>query len=241
MTVHASSSYSHPHTRTHALHMPLFLAVKFQRGCSALFPSPRLPLASIREECVLLGSHTHTATKWTPTNTQHVHTQHTRVYVSSMCVFSVDSKWRREGEGLLGHRRRWRWAERKRGWHTHSHTHAGAINVFECHLLQRWRPLIWNERICFNFVARSKVAICAGEGCEGWRKDSTIVRSWAVHFRGICENYQLSASTIHLPKICTDIYRAIATYISQSKGARREPGLTYVSRWSRPRRRWRRR
>jgi len=38
-------------------------------------------------------------------------------------------------------------------------TYARAINVFECHLLQRWRPLIWNERICFNFVARSKVAI----------------------------------------------------------------------------------
>lgn len=35
----------------------------------------------------------------------------------------------------------------------------GAINVFECHLLQRWRPLIWNERICFNFVARA-TSVC---------------------------------------------------------------------------------
>jgi len=56
-------------------------------------------------------------------------------------------------------------------------TYARAINVFECHLLQRWRPLIWNERICFNFVARSKVAICV---CM--RGGSTIVEGAGLGF-----------------------------------------------------------
>lgn len=125
MTVHASSSYSHPHTRTHALHMPLFLAVKFQRGCSALFPSLAfLSHPFVRNVSCWVHIHTQPPNEHPQTPSMYTHSTHASMYRVCVCF-----RWTRNGGGKVkgclvtggggGGRR-------GRGGDTHTRTHMRA-------------------------------------------------------------------------------------------------------------------